>query len=137
MRNFLFLLISCLIVLGCRDQYEGIPDVNIDVYINTLDPNYQQLAGIGSWAYTSGGSKGIIVFHYDFNKYAAYDRHCTYDSKNTCSKIGADDNNIYATDSCCGSKFQLLDGVPIQGPASLPLKKYNTSFDGNIIHIWN
>jgi nitrite reductase/ring-hydroxylating ferredoxin subunit len=137
MRNFLFLLSSCLILINCTDQYEDIPDVNVDVYINTLDPKYQNLAGLGAWAYTSGGSKGIIVFQYDLGKFAAYDRHCTYDAKNACSQISADANNIYATDSCCGSKFQLLDGVPIEGPASLPLKKYNTSFDGNIIHIWN
>tara|TARA_B100000795_G_scaffold270000_1_gene261771 strand:+ start:13608 stop:14021 length:414 start_codon:yes stop_codon:yes gene_type:complete len=137
MRNLLFLLSSCLIVLSCRNQYEGIPDLNIDIYINTLDPNYQQLSGIGAWAYTNGGSKGIVVFHHDLNQYVAYDRHCTFDSNNACSKISADDNNIYATDSCCGSRFQLLDGVPVQGPATLPLKRYNTSFDGNIIHIWN
>lgn len=137
MRNFFFIFISSAIIFGCRNQYEGIPDVNVDVYINTLDPKYQNLSGLGSWAYSNGGSKGIIIFHYDLNQYVAYDRHCTYDSKNACSKISADNNNIYATDSCCGSQFQLLDGVPIQGPASLPLKKYNTSFDGNIIHIWN
>jgi len=136
MVKFLFLLSSCLILINCKNQYEDIPDVNVDVYINTLDPNYQNLAGLGAWAYANGGSKGIIVFQYDLGKFAAYDRHCTYDSKNTCSKISAD-NNIYAIDSCCGSKFQLLDGIPIEGPASLPLKKYNTSFDGNIIHIWN
>jgi nitrite reductase/ring-hydroxylating ferredoxin subunit len=137
MRNFLFLLSSCLILINCTNQYEGIPDVNVDVYINTLDPNYQNLTGLGAWGYVNGGSKGIVIFQYDLGEYVAYDRHCTYDSKNDCSQISTDDNNLYATDSCCGSSFQLLDGIPTQGPASLPLKKYNTSFDGNIIHIWN
>ena len=137
MVKFLFLLSTCVILVNCKNQYEDIPDVNVDVYINILDPNYQNLSGLGAWAYINGGSKGIIVFQYDLGKFSAFDRHCTYDSNSNCSTVGVDNNNIYATDSCCGSKFQLLDGVPIQGPASIPLKRYNTSFDGNIIHIWN
>ena len=67
----------------------------------------------------------------------AYDRHCTYKSSNSCSKVDVDENSIYAVDTCCDSKFQLLDGNPVDGPAPIGLQQYNTSFDGNIIQIWN
>lgn len=123
--------------MGCRDQYEGIPDVNVDVYINLQNPEYQQLAGIGSWAYVSGGSKGIIVFNLDNSNFAAYERHCTYQPENSCSRVSVEASNFYALDTCCSSRFQLIDGSPASGPAPRALKAYRTSFDGNIIHIWN
>lgn len=137
MRKIIFSILSIGVLLGCNDNYEGIPDVPVNVYINTLDPNFQHLNGLGSWAHVEGGSKGIIVFHYDLNKYVAYERHCTFSSSDICSQVSVDQTNLFATDTCCGSKFQLLDGVPIEGSATIPLKKYNTSFDGNIIRIWN
>jgi nitrite reductase/ring-hydroxylating ferredoxin subunit len=92
---------------------------------------------MGSWAYIEGGSKGIIVFNSDNENFLAYERHCPYDSQNSCSRVSVDETNLFAVDSCCSSKYQLLNGSAIDGPASLPLIGYNTSFDGNIIHIWN
>lgn len=137
MNKLLSFLSLSIFLFSCNDDYEGIPDVNVDVYLNTLDPTYQHLSGLGAWAQVSGGSRGIIVFQYDLGKYVAYERHCTFEPQNTCAQVEVDISNLYALDSCCNSKFQLLDGVPIEGSASIPLKSYNTSFDGNIIHIWN
>ena len=33
--------------------------------------------------------------------------------------------------------FSVLDGSVIEGPATQPLKRYNTQFDGQILRIWN
>jgi len=138
MKLFLRILFSILITIyGCKNQYEGIPDINVNIYINIQNPQYQNLLGMGSWSYLEGGSKGIIVFNLGNNKFLAYERHCPYLPQNSCSKISVDETNIIAVDTCCSSKYQLIDGSAIDGPASLPLKRYNTSFDGNIIHIWN
>lgn len=137
MHKILGIVLFSILLNSCNKDYEGIPDVNVDLYLNTLNPTYQHLSGLGAWSHVSGGSRGIIVFQYDLGKYVAYERHCTYQPENTCAQAEVDESNLYATDSCCMSRFQLLDGVPIDGPASIPLKSYNTSFDGNIIHIWN
>tara|TARA_B100000963_G_C22397809_1_gene567420 strand:- start:261 stop:677 length:417 start_codon:yes stop_codon:yes gene_type:complete len=131
------LLPSVALLLSCKNQYDGIPNVSVNVYINIQNPQYQHLSGMGSWAYLEGGSKGIIVFNLDNENFLAFERHCPYDPQNSCSKISVDETNLFAVDTCCSSKYQLIDGSVIDGPGSLPLKGYSTSFDGNIIHVWN
>lgn len=132
-----FLLVGLVALLSCKRSNSFIPQVPVNVTINTLDPSFQNLNGIGSWAYVNGGSKGIIVFHAEFNEFKAFDRHCTYTPESSCSKVDIDDTQLYAVDSCCNSKFQLIDGLPVEGPARIGLQQYNTSYDGNIIQIWN
>lgn len=137
MKKFLATCLLAIALFGCRNQYQGIPNVNVDIYINLQDPSYQSLSGIGSWAYVNGGSRGIIVFNLDNENFLAYERHCPHDPEKTCAKIEVDETNLIAIDSCCLTKYQLLDGVPIDGPGVLPLLSYKTSFDGNIVHVRN
>ena len=124
-------------LISCKNRYEEIPLVRVNLFINTQNPQYQNLSGLGSWAYVNGGSKGIIVFNLDNENYVAYERHCPFDPENRCSQVAVDETNLYAIDTCCKSRYQLIDGSSIDGSGSLPLKAYNTSFDGNIIRIWN
>lgn len=133
----LLIALTVFVLCGCKNQYEDIPLVNVNIYINIQSPDYQNLSGLGSWSYIDGGSKGIIVFNVDNENYLAYERHCPYDPENSCAKVSVDETNLYAVDTCCSSRYQLLDGIPIDGPGTIPLKAYNTSFDGNIIRIWN
>ncbi|MBL57120.1 MAG: hypothetical protein CMP61_08035 [Flavobacteriales bacterium] len=133
----LLMAFTVFVLCGCKNQYEDIPLVNVNIYINIQSPDYQNLSGLGSWSYIDGGSKGIIVFNVDNENYLAYERHCPYDPENSCAKVSVDETNLYAVDTCCSSRYQLLDGIPIDGPGTIPLKAYNTSFDGNIIRIWN
>nr|MBA3705846.1 hypothetical protein [Bacteroidota bacterium] len=67
----------------------------------------------------------------------AYDRNCTYQSNDACATVWVEANNIMAADTCCHSKFSIFDGNVTQGPAGIPLKAYNTTFDGNVLHIYN
>ena len=133
----LLMTLTVFVLCGCKNQYEDIPLVNVNIYINIQSPDYQNLSGLGSWSYIEGGSKGIIVFNVDNENYLAYERHCPFDPENSCAKVSVDETNLYAVDTCCSSRYQLLDGIPIDGPGTIPLKAYNTSFDGNIIRIWN
>jgi nitrite reductase/ring-hydroxylating ferredoxin subunit len=137
MHKVVIFVIGIVFFISCKQNKSFIPYVPVNVVVNTLDPEFQSLNGIGGWAYVDGGSKGIIIFRTDFDKFMAYDRHCTYKPSNSCSKVNVDENSIFAVDTCCDSKFQLLDGNPIEGPAPVGLQQYNTSFDGNIIQIWN
>ena len=132
-------LLAITIITGysCRKSNSFIPNIPVQLVVNTLDPQYQNLNGIGGWSYIEGGSRGIIVFRNDFNEFKAYDRHCSFEPENTCGQVSVSDNNLFAKDSCCTSQFQLIDGLPVDGPATRGLQQYSTSFDGNIIQIWN
>jgi nitrite reductase/ring-hydroxylating ferredoxin subunit len=131
------LLTSIIICCSCRKNSSFIPNAPVQLVINTLDPQYQNLNGIGGWVYVEAGSRGIIVFRSEYNTFKAYDRHCSYEPENECGKVSVTEDNIIAIDSCCSSKFQLIDGLPIDGPATRGLQQYSTSFDGNIIQVWN
>jgi nitrite reductase/ring-hydroxylating ferredoxin subunit len=135
MRLGVFGILLTFLMLGCRQNNRPIPNVPVDLAINIQNPEYQTLYGVGSWVYVSGGSKGIIIFRASAEEFKAYDRHCTYQPDSECALAEVEDNNLVAT--CCGSSFQLLDGSPISGPATIGLQQYNTSFDGNIIRVWN
>lgn len=137
MKKLVLLFIGTILFSSCKQNKSFIPFVAVNVVINIQDPAFQKLNGIGGWAYAEGGSKGLIIFKSDFDKFMAYDRHCTYKPSNSCSKVNVDENGILAIDTCCLSKFQLIDGNPIEGPAAVGLQQYNTSFDGNIIQVWN
>lgn len=133
------ILLFCLIIVSfsCRRQDDRIPLVPVNEFVNIQNPQYQSLNGIGGWAYVPGGARGLIVFRLDAEQFLAYDRNCTYDPSESCATVIVESNNITVKDTCCKSTFQLIDGTPMGGPATLGLQQYNTSFDGNIIRVWN
>ena len=122
--KFLSLLsISSLILcFSCSKQRNVVPYVYVDQYINLSLPSSGSLNITGGWSYISGGSKGIIIYRQSYNQFSAYDRHCTYNANNPCGKANVDSTNSFVECSCDGSKFQLYDGLVIQGPASYSLK---------------
>ncbi len=133
-----FLLSFLCIVLSCKKNTESaIPFVNVDFYIYTSDPDFIDLNAVGGWTYVTGGSRGIIIYRFSNTEFRAYDRHCTYNPSNTCALVSVDVNNIQASDVCCGSVFSIIDGSINNGPASFPLKQYQTSFDGSRLHVYN
>lgn len=141
MKNFLILISVLLTVLfySCNkdNNNSGIPYVAVNIELYPANPQYISLYPIGGWIYLTGGSRGIIVYHFTQDEYFAFDRHCTYQPENSCGRVKMDTDNITALDSCCGSKFIITDGSVIQGPAGLPLKQYQTYYDGTTLHISN
>lgn len=136
--SFIFLSIICLFFSNCRkDEGSSIPIVAVDIYIYTSDPSFINLNAVGGWVYITGGVRGILVYRKSTTEFMAYERNCTYQSNDICATVIVDASNIIAKDTCCNSQFSMVDGSVIQAPAALPLKYYNTSFDGNILHIYN
>ena len=135
----LLLMLSILISFSCNKNKNRIPYVPIDLYINVSLPSYSNLNVIGGWAYVSGGSKGLIVYRQTADVFLTYDRHCTYDFNAPCNPATVDSTNISISCDCDESQYQLYDGNVINGPATLPLQQYQTTFDGlaNTIHIYN
>lgn len=128
-----------VILIGCSkdDENSNIPLVSVNYNININDPAYANVKVVGGWMYLNGGSRGLILYRYSNDEFRAFDRHCTYNSTSSCALVSVENSNITAYDDCCGSKFLITDGSVTQGPANLPLKQYNTSFDGSVLRIYN
>ncbi len=134
--SLIALLFFC-IIFSCAKNSQAIPYVAVSVQINVSNPDYFALKSPGGWVYVTGGSKGIVVYRLDMSTFKAYDRHCPYQPDNECSRIAAENTQLTAKDTCCSSVFQLMDGSIIGGPAERNLQEYKTSFDGNILSIYN
>lgn len=120
-----------------KDEPNGVPIVSVDIYIYTTSPSFINLNAVGGWDYITGGVRGILVYRKSISEFMAYDRNCTYNSNDACAIVYVDASNIIATDTCCNSKFSIVDGTVLQAPAGMPLKTYNTTFDGSVLHIYN
>lgn len=132
-----YILPLVLLVSACKKDDQGIPNVSVNIQIYTTDPSFVNLNAVGGWVYITGGSRGILVYRSSNTDFKAYDRHCPFEPENTCGRVEVDSSNIQVVDNCCGSKFLITDGSVTQGPASMPLKQYSTSFDGSVLHIYN
>jgi nitrite reductase/ring-hydroxylating ferredoxin subunit len=139
------LRITCLVIIAIvitivsckKENNNGVPITPVDIYLYTSNPSFFNINVPGGWVYITGGVRGILVYRKSSTDFMAYDRNCTYQSSQPCATVVVDATNIFATDTCCHSKFSILDGSVTHGPAGLPLKQYNTTFDGNVLHIYN
>ncbi len=132
------LLAGLMIAGACKKNKDNIPDVYVDEYIYLSQPANVNLNAIGGFIYiANAGARGIILYRKGLNEFVALDRNCTFDPQQACATVTVDNTNFFAADSCCGSKFQISNGQVVNGPASMPLKAYQTEFDGNVVHIYN
>ncbi len=146
-RNFacmskpLFPMLMVLLVgafVGCkREERGGVPIAPVDISINVNNPAYADLAVAGGWLYLSGGSLGILVYRSTQETFVAMDRHCPYRTADLC-RVSVDESELIARDTtCCNSAFLITDGSVVEGPAALNLQRYNTSFNGTTLRIYN
>jgi Rieske Fe-S protein len=136
--TLMVLLAGGLLLSRCKkEQDNGVPMISVDTYLYTSDPAFINLNAVGGWVYINGGVRGILIYRKSISDFIAYDRNCTYQSSEACATVHVDASNIIATDTCCHSQFSIVDGSVLTGPAGLPLKTYNTTFDGNMLHIYN
>ncbi len=131
-----FLVFLALNSCQTSDQQAVIPFVPVDIQVFTSDPLYINLNFVGGFAYVPGGSRGIVVYKVDVNNFVAFDRHCTHDISNPCGIVEFEDT-FTLKDYCCGSQFLVTDGSVLSQPANFPLQQYNTSFNGEILRIFN
>ena len=125
------------IVFSCGKQQSTIPNVLVDITVNINNPGYINLTVVGGNMYFSGGSRGIIAFRNSTDEFKAYDRHCPYQPENSCAILSIENNNVTMKCSCCSSTFSMFDGSLQSGPAIQPVKRYNTTFDGTNLRIYN
>ena len=130
-------LITTLFFTCKKDGESGRPSTYVDFSINTSNPAYSNLNAIGGWIYDTHGVRGIIIYRKSITDFMAYERNCTYQPSNACAKVQVQSSGITAIDSCCGSKFLMVDGSVYGPPATIQLTRYQTEFDGTTLHIFN
>ncbi|GAB4321202.1 MAG: hypothetical protein Kow00127_13570 [Bacteroidales bacterium] len=128
-----------LAVAGCKndDTPQGglIPNVPVNFY---LQPNTLDFIPAGSWqVYENEGYRGVLIYRIDQFNFMAYEMTCPYDPQKECARAVPDATTYTMIDSCCMSRFNILDGSPVSGPSPYPLKQYFTEFDGNLLHVFN
>jgi nitrite reductase/ring-hydroxylating ferredoxin subunit len=128
-----------LLILGCKDNSlnSNIPYVAVNIYISLQDPEFIDLTVPSGSVNVTGGSRGIVVYRVNQDEFKAYDRHCTYVPSSTCGIVEMENSGVTLRDNCCSSVFSIFTGFPSQGPATVRLKEYTTSFDGNFLRIYN
>lgn len=132
-----WLLAAMLVSVRCGKDRGVIPNVLVDISVNINNPSYISLTAVGGWMYFSGGSRGIVVYRYSNDQFNAFDRHCPYEPENTCGVLSLTSDNISVKCACCDSKFLLTDGSLQNGPAVQPIRRYQTTFNGSILRIYN
>lgn len=138
MRNITILFLSLFFLSGsCEYIHDTIPNVAVDFTIYPNHANYYQLNHYGGHVYVTGGVSGIIIYRLNENTFKAYDRSCPHDWENLESWLWVEDSGLTIYDSCCGSRFNIIDGTVINGPAEVPLKYYRATYDGMTLRIRN
>lgn len=136
LRGTIFILFV-LFSISCGKNRSTIPNVLVDITVNVNNPSYMNLTVVGGYMYFSGGSRGIIAFRKSTDEFNAFDRHCPYQAEETCGILSIQSDNVTMKCACCASVYSLYDGALISGPASQPLKRYTTTFDGSTLRIYN
>ena len=124
----LSLILCCL---GCKkENTQQIPYVSVNLI---LSANELLAIPLGSTKTYPGGNDSLYIYHSDLSSYEAFDRLCT-NYPNDTSRIVTDIvGGTTATCPRCKSKFELIYGSVINGPARFQLRQYQTTvLDGRL-----
>ena len=135
--TFAMLVLAVLFIRCNGYEHETIPNVQVNFTIYPDNVNYYNLNYIGGYEYFTGGVAGIIIYRIDMTTFVAYDRACPYDWEDPKAWLEVDESGLMIVDQHCGSRFNILDGSVIDGPAMYPLMMYHTSYDGRRLRIYS
>ncbi|GAB5416255.1 MAG: hypothetical protein Crog4KO_11610 [Crocinitomicaceae bacterium] len=138
--QFILGVLILLLFSGCQvNNNHPVPNIPFDLTIDLTLPTYDDLMGVGGYAYVNAGSRGVIVYRRGVDDFVAFDRHSPADINGTCAQpLTPDDNNfLLLNDTCTGAQFSLFDGSPVSG-SEFGLRQYATSWGGGtILRIYN
>lgn len=141
MKTFILSIISLLLISSkCqKNQNDILPNIPFDITIDLNLPSYNELTGVGGWAYLNGGSRGIIIYRRAIDEFIAFDRHSPADPAGTCFLPLFPDatNFLVLKDTCNNATFSLYDGSPMTN-SEYGLRQYATQYNGNnLLRIYN
>ena len=122
---------------SCKDKNQPIPNTLVDFYININDVSYSDLQAVGNSVYVYGGVAGVIIYRESVDNFIALDRCCSYKPDDRCAVKIDTTNSFLLVCPCCSSEFIINNGSVNKSPAIAPLKQYQTTFDGSVLHIFN
>jgi cytochrome b6-f complex iron-sulfur subunit len=118
---------SCLTGCNTQDMIAN-PPQNVDFTLDLSSPTYSALAQPGGSVHVSG----LVVAHTTTGTYVALSQVCTHQG----GTVEFDSSHNRFQCPVHGSIFA-LDGTVVQGPASSPLAKYQTSLSGTSLHVYS
>jgi hypothetical protein len=145
---FLVVLMAGIMLISCdKDNDAPIQLGYTNIFIRPNSTEFIQLNTVGGWVYLTGGilSRGILVYRLSTDEFKAYERTptykpdscCVYSPEEKCAKVIVEESGIIVKDTCSGSRYLILDGSIVEGPAKYSLLQYRTNYDGDILHIYN
>ncbi len=140
--QILLIALVCIAPVACkkkatRVQDNGIPYVPINIVIYPGDPLNYKIQTAGGWQYFSGGVDGLIVYRKAPTEFVVLERASTYSPDNFDARVKVQTDAFTLRDTVSGSKWQIFDGGVMAGPATLPLRVYRNTYDGNALRITN
>ncbi len=138
-RKFSILLIIAItgFIYSCKKKnqtvQDNIPYQTVNTTIYPGNPLYFRLQSVGGWMYLDNvGVNGIVVYRKAMNSsadFVALERTSTYFPDDAYAKVKVQSDNFTLKDTISGSKWQIIDGAVMTGPANLPLRSYNAFYD--------
>ncbi len=142
--------IPAILLWACKtEENQRIPNVFVDFTINLSDPMFNDLAVAGNavvvdknYAGTASAGyndHGIIIYRASESEFFAFDRTCPFEERLDQAVVLKNTGDIAPECPACHSKYVLPNyGYPSSdSPSRYPLKRYRTSFDGRIVHVYN
>jgi len=127
MKHLILVAFIAVFAISCGKTGNAVPNVGVDFEAPLTDPRLSALSISGGSVIINGyGVEGLIIYHEIDGSYACYDRCSSYMPQNRCA-VTIDSDGFTATDPCSGSRFSLVDGTPVKGPATVALKSYYVS----------
>lgn len=141
-----------LFFLSCEKDtpYEQtVPEVRMNLSISTfsfvslqtlLTPTYIQYANGQILGYNG---HGVYIIQVEEGRYKLFDATCTF--KGTTENHLDIDKHLELLEGkpmivvcpVCHSTFDLFNGTPQKGPAKIPLRSYQVSYQNNLLHVFN
>jgi len=135
-KNFLILGLLILSCPNCNKDSTSnrVPYVPVNLIINAND---LLTIPIGATKSYPGGNDSIYVYHSDLSSFIAYDRLCTNYPNDTSAVVTDIPGGTTATCPRCKSRFELIYGSVLKGPAPTPLKQYQANMVDGRLYITN
>jgi cytochrome b6-f complex iron-sulfur subunit len=111
------------------------PGGDTQIHIDTTHPAFQSLGNVGGIVAIDSGEvdgitgNGVFIIRDSENTVIVLDRTCTHQG----CQVGEFATNGIATCPCHGSRYNTQGGV-VNGPAPLPLRRYEATLEGSTIH---
>ena len=134
----IFAAISLLVISSCEKEAKSpIPDVPVSFQGYLSQPDFAPLTSINNTVKVANYGyrrHGVLVYRYTEDTFYAFDATCPRDL-NDGSVVISNDNPWEAVCPICKTVYSLMNyGSTSNG---LPLKRYQTSFNGTVVSVYN